>query len=259
MPEGCDVYTNSSHTRALQCENNCDIYGNTYTVGNSYVTNHGTLHGAQNETGTSPVADPYAGLPVPSTSMACTSNTVITAKTSATSSITPGVYCAGIDVASNKTLTMAPGTYYIKAKFNMAGNSTLNAYGVTIVLLGDLCVGTGTCVKEKGLGNNVTVNLEAPTEGVYAGVALYAVGTGTTIKMQEFSNNVDLNVVGAFYAPHHKFAFHNNAQFNPAMCAQVVAKVVVFENNADMGVDCDGTGVKQIQGQHGNSHTSMVE
>jgi len=257
---GCDVYTNSSSASALQCDNNCDIFGNTYTVGGNAVTNHGTLHGDINDTGVSAATNPYAGLPVPTAaSLTCTSTTAITAKSPSPSTISPGVYCGGIDVAANKTLTMTPGTYYIKTKFNMAGNSTLNATGgVTIILLGDLCLGTGACIKEKGLGNNVTINLTAPTTGTYAGIAMYMVGTGTTTVLQEFSNNVDLNIQGVLYAPHHKFSFHNNAQFNNTLCAQVVSAMVSFENNADMGANCDNTGVQRIGGTDAGP-TEMVE
>lgn len=257
---GCDVYTNSSAANALQCDNNCDIYGNTYTVGGNSVTNHGTLHGETNETGVDIAANPYSVLPVPTAaSLTCTSTTAITAKSPSPSTIGPGVYCGGIDIAANKTLTMTPGVYYIKTKFNMAGNSTLNATGgVTIIILGDLCIGTGACAKEKGIGNNVTINLEAPTSGTYAGVALYMVGTGSSLKLQEFSNNVDLNVQGVIYAPHHKLSFHNNAQFSSGLCAQVVASVVSFENNADMGTECADTGVRQIGGDT-STETVMVE
>lgn len=255
--DDCNVYTNSSNAAALLCDNNCDIAANTYTVGGTRVVNNGELSGAVNLTGVSPAADPYADLPVPNSStLTCTRTSLLTVSSNQT--ISPGVYCGGIKVNSNKTLTMQPGTYYFRSKFDLSGNSTLNATGgVTIILLDDLCLGNGGCRKEAGVGNNVRINLTAPTSGTYAGIALYAQGTANTY--QEFSNNVTLNIQGAIYAPGDRFYFHNNADFNPALCAQIVAYRVFFENNASIGTNCENAGVLEIQNGATSQSAHMVE
>lgn len=255
--DNCNVYTNSSHAAALLCDNNCDIAANTYTVGDTRVVNNGSLSGTINQTGVSPATDPYASLPVPSSAtLNCTRSTLLTVNSNQT--ISPGVYCGGLKVNANKTLTMQPGTYYFRSKFDLSGNSTLNATGgVTIVLLDDLCLGNGGCRKEAGVGNNVTINLNAPTSGTYAGIALYAQGTTNTY--QEFSNNVTLNIQGAIYAPGDRFYFHNNADFNPARCAQIVAFRVFFENNASIGTNCESAGTLEITNGATGQSAHMVE
>ena len=252
----CDVYTNSSHAKALKCENNCDISSDTFTVGGTYVTNHGTLHG-QNSTGVAATPNPYASLSAPDvSSMACTSTTAVTGGAHLT--INPGKYCGGINFTGNKTLTMTPGVYYIQSKFNLANNATLNALnGVTIILLGGICVGDGQCIREHGIGNSVVMNIEAPTSGPYSGVAIYAPGVAGVEKLQEFNNNVDLNIRGALYAPRDRFNFHNNAQFSVSYCTQIVSYRVWFENNADLGTNCTGAGVSAIGTGVGN--VIMVE
>ena len=256
VDDNCAVYTNSASSKGLLCDNNCTINSSTYTVGGNSVVNNGTLAGPENETGVTAAPDPYASVAVPaSSSLTCTQTAKLTVSTNQT--INPGVYCGGIDVKSNKTLTMNPGTYYVKKLFNMGGNSTLNADGVTIVLLDDACLGDGSCKKEKGLGNNITVNLTAPTTGNYAGIAIYAQGTKST--RQEFSNNATLNIQGALYAPGDTFTFHNNALFNNNLCSQVVASMVNFENNASMGTNCEDTGVKDITGPGNGKKTKLVE
>ena len=253
----CNIYTNSSHLAALSCDNNCDIAGNTYTVGGNRVTNNGSLSGEVNQTGVSAAVDPYRDLPVPDPStLACTRTTILNVSSNQT--ILPGVYCGGINVISNKTLTMSAGTYYVKTKFNMAGNSVLQATGgVTIVLLNDVCLGSGECRREKGIGNNVTINLTAPTTGDYAGIALLTQGTRNTY--QEFSNNVHLNIEGTIYAPGDSFYFHNNADFNSSLCAQLVAFRVNFENNASMGTNCETTGVRNIENGDSSQQARLVE
>lgn len=253
----CAVYTNSSSANALLCDNNCSIASDTYTVGGNLVTNHGTLAGKTNATGVPITPDPYASVPVPSSaSLPCTYTSTVTIKSNQV--INPGVYCGGINVNANNVLTLNPGTYYIKKFFNMGGNSVLQATdGVTLVLLDDACLGDGTCKKEKGLGNNITVNLTAPTSGTYAGIAIYAQGIKDTY--QEFNNNAALNIQGAIYAPGDSLNFHNNALFNSNMCAQIVAGRVYFENNATMGTDCANTGVNTIVGKGNGKKTKLVE
>ncbi|MEQ1499540.1 MAG: pilus assembly protein TadG-related protein [Novosphingobium sp.] len=254
----CAVYTNSASGSALLCSNNCNITSDTYTVGGNSVGGNSSLSGAINKTGIGAAPDPYASVPVPSSaSMTCTATALLNIASSTT--INPGVFCGGIAVGAGKVLTMSPGTYYIKKKFNMGSASTLNATGgVTIVLLDDACLGDGTCIKEKGLLDNITINLTAPTTGTFAGIALYA--QGTTMTRQEFSNNVALNIQGALYAPGDLFSFHNNSLFSNAKCAQVIGRRVNFENNATMGSNCDNTGVKQIVGPGGGpTKTKLVE
>ena len=134
---------------------------------------------------------------------------------------------------------------------------SLRRSGVTIVLLDDACLGDGTCKKEKGIGNNVTLNITAPTTGTYKGIALYAQGTKNT--RQEFSNNVYLNIQGALYAPGDTFYFNNNATFDNTLCAQVVSNQVVFENNATMGTECDTAGVEKIGGNGAAKKSKLVE
>lgn len=253
----CAVYTNSSNANALLCDNNCSIASDTYTVGGDLVTNHGTLAGKNNATGVPITPDPYASVPVPSSaSLPCTYANAVTIKSN--QSINPGVYCGGINVNANNVLTLNPGTYYIKKFFNMGGNSVLQATsGVTLVLLDDACLGDGTCTREKGLGNNITVNLTAPTSGIFAGIAIYAQGVKDTY--QEFSNNAALNIQGAIYAPGDSINFHNNALFNSNMCAQIVSGRVFFENNATMGTDCANAGVNAIVGKNNGKKTKLVE
>lgn len=257
VDDQCSIYTNSASSSALQCTNNCSIASDTFTVGGFSVANNGSLAGKTNKTAMAATPDPYASRTVPSSSgMTCTQTAKLSVNANMT--INPGVYCGGIDVAANNTLTMNAGTYYVKKLFNFGGNSKLEATsGVTIVLLDDACLGDGTCKKEKGIGNNVTLNITAPTTGTYKGIALYAQGTKNT--RQEFSNNVYLNIQGALYAPGDTFYFNNNATFDNTLCAQVVSNQVVFENNATMGTECDTAGVEKIGGNGAAKKSKLVE
>jgi Flp pilus assembly protein TadG len=255
----CAVYTNSNAANALSCSNNCYIQSDTYTVGgqaagtsvSSGLLGVGTTAAPRvHKTGQNNVPDPYGAL-VPPTATTLPPGTVTRIALATATSLLPGYYPAGINSTVN-ALTLQPGTYYIGTKFKIKNGATVTADGtggVTIILMNGLCVGnmnsSGVCNVEGGL-NGVTLNLKAPTTGTYAGIAMYAPGT-TTSKLQEFHNSVHLNVQGALYFPKDHFSIHNNGSFSSALCAQVVANTSHFENNANMGTVCTGTGVATIR------------
>jgi Flp pilus assembly protein TadG len=252
----CDVYTNSNHAQALRCTNNCIIRSDTFTVGGVSTTGGGSLLGATNATGVAGATNPYASLTQPDVSATpCTTSTTVTT----TSTINPGRYCGGINLSGNRTLTMTPGVYLIHSRFNFASGAVLNALnGVTIILMDGICVGTGGCAREAGIKSSVTLNIEAPTSGPYSGIAIFSPGVTGTERLQEFSDNVTMNIRGALLAPNDRWNFHNNALFNASICTQIIGSRVWFENNANMGTDCAGTGTSPIGGTPGGGRASLV-
>lgn len=235
----CTIYSNSSSSSSLDCNNNCTITSATYAVGGHRAYNNGYLRGSTNATGVPPAADPYAnvsaGNPGP-----CTRTTTVTG-----GSITPGHYCGGINVNST-TLNMASGVYYIDAKFAVQNSAILNANppgGVTIIVNGTYCIGLGDCQPGDGIGNNATLNITAQSSGPYAGIAIFGPRNSTPSVMQEFTNNSVNNIQGAIYFPSQTVTFNNNANFNTALCTQVIADKVHMQNNANPSTNCGGTGV----------------
>ena len=84
-------------------------------------------------THTSPVADPYVRLEVPSYP-GCT-RTRYRLDERKTETISPGIYCGGIEVAGGATLSLDPGTYILdRGNFAVSGNGTVKGTGVTLVL-----------------------------------------------------------------------------------------------------------------------------
>lgn len=267
----CEIYTNSNHPSALGCYNNCTIKGDTFTVGGYYKS--GTMSGT-NKTGQAAVANPYASLTAPTTSslsaMACAnSNALVRSGSGATTTISPGRYCKGINfTGAGKTLVMQAGTYYVETIFNVGTGATLNATaGVTIILVGNYCQGdtNNTCQHpDEGIGNTANINITAPTTGTYAGIAMFY--SSTTYRQHAFANNANLHIQGALYAPNQKLAFNNNSTFDSAKCTKVVSLRVTINNNGNMSANCTGTGVKTIgdtttvtPGTSSTTPSSMVE
>jgi hypothetical protein len=145
-----------------------------------------------------------------------------------------------LNYSNNVTLNLAQGVYYIDTQLSLQNNVIVNANtGVTLVINGNYAI---------NLGNNVTINITAPTSGPTAGVAIASIRTATASVTQLFSNNAILNLTGAIYFPNQTVQFDNNSTINTAKCGQLVARIIQLQNNANLKNDCAGTGVLPITG-----------
>jgi Flp pilus assembly protein TadG len=271
----CALFTNSNHASALGCYNNCTVASNTYTVGGVY--NAGSMTGT-NYTNQTAVADPYRTLTTPTTAKegSCLTSTKVVAGSGATTTISAGRYCGGIDFkGSGKTLVMNAGTYYVESIFNIGTGATLNATaGVTIVIIGSYCLGdTNNTCQHPDEGIAGTFNVTAPTSNTssttgdtnnYKGVALYM--SNSTYRQHQFANGSTINVQGTLYAPAQKFSFNNNSTISSSKCMKIVSLRLTINNNGQMRNNCTGTGVSTIgdttsttAGSTTTYPTSMVE
>lgn len=233
----CGVGVNSSSNSALVLENNAAIYGPVSVVGQYSLGGGARLYyqtPPYPKQGADPFTDPYAGV-----SLSATGATARTQPTGCTTcSLQPGRYAQGLNYTNGQTLNLAAGVYYIDTRFNLGNFATLNATsGVTIVVNGNYAI---------SVGNNVTLNLVAPTSGATAGIAMASIRTATSSVTQSFSNNAIMNLTGAFYFPNQILLFDNNSTINTPTCGQMVARMVSIQNNANLKTTCAGTGVSQV-------------
>src|SRR4051812_320717 len=216
----CSVYDDSSDTSAL-------VNGGSATIDALSVNVVGQISGGAGITtsqgvhvGISPIADPYADVVMP-TPGACDYNNK-TYKTTIT--IDPGVYCNGIQLNAGAVVTMNPGIYFIdRGSLQMAGGSTLQGDGVTIIFTSS----TGNNYADATINGGATLAITAPTTGPTAGIAIFgdrSMPTSTTFKFNGGDNQV---LGGAVYVPHGtlQYAGGNNANTN---CTQIIADTVTF-------------------------------
>ena len=129
------------------------------------------------QTGYHYTADPYASASYPSYS-GCDQHNY---STHSTVTISPGVYCGGMDLKSSASVTLNPGMYYLDGgSLSMSGQSTLKGTGVTLVFTSS----SGNYATANITGG-ATVSLTAPTSGPTSGIALFGdrnMPAGTTFK-----------------------------------------------------------------------------
>lgn len=236
----CGIYSNSAHNRtSVACGNvtgngngangNCTINASVYAAG--AVGGSGGVQGTlvQNSTLPSGFDNPYPGATAPSGSD-CTYNVT------------------NLAVGSSQ---LAAGTYCISGALSFT-NTDINAprSNVTLILLNGATLNT--------IPNNVHINIDAPTSGKYADIAIMSLKTGTL----DFTNGnngngtqVTFHVRGAIYAPNAALSFTGGTQFDPTMCTQLIGSTVAIGLHANMGSNCPGPG----SGSAGSPSISLVE
>jgi len=231
----CGVGVNSNSSSALILQNNAAIFGPVSVVGDWSLANNASLP-------TDPVpknhaaasTDPYATVPLQAAGPC-----VNPPASASIVNLTANHYCK-LNYSNNVTLNLAQGVYYIDTQLSLQNNVIVNANtGVTLVINGNYAI---------NIGNNVTINITAPTSGPTAGLAIASIRTATASVTQLFSNNAILNLTGAIYFPNQTVQFDNNSTINTAKCGQLIARIIQLQNNANLKNDCAGTGVLPITG-----------
>lgn len=232
----CGVAINSSASDALQVMNNAAVYGPVQVTGGWYLANNGILQNPHNVSGAAPATDPYAGVSI-GTVPACTGQSGTT-NVKQVVSLTPGHFCAGINLKNTSTANLAAGTYYIDQQLNLGPNATLNAtHGTTLVINGNYAL---------TFSNNSVINVTAPSSGNFSGIAMYSSRTATASIIQDFNNNVTANVVGAMYFPNQIVNFAPGTQIGTTVCTQVIARIIRIYNNAYLNNNCTGIGTEPV-------------
>ena len=189
------------------------------------------------QTGYHYTADPYASASYPSYS-GCDQHNY---STHSTVTISPGVYCGGMDLKSSASVTLNPGIYYLDGgSLSMSGQSTLKGTGVTLVFTSS----SGNYATANITGG-ATVSLTAPTSGPTSGIAIFGdrnMPAGTTFK---FAGGDAQTVSGVVYLAKGALQWAGNSSASDK-CTQIVADTIQMVGTSALQVDCKGYDVKMI-------------
>ena len=243
----CSIYDNSGDSSGLSAGGSSAISSlAAYVVGGISGSSHFTTTQGVH-TGSQAAADPYSNVPLPTYS-GCDNNN-LTIKN--TQTISPGVYCGGLQLNAGADVTMQPGIYIMDGgSLQISGGATLTGTGVTIVFTSH----TGSNYASATINGGATVNLTAPTSGTYAGIVFYGdrnMPTGTTFKFNGGSGQV---VGGAVYVPSGALQYAGGAVAS-ASCTQVIGDTVTFVGNSVLANNCSSFGTTSI----GNANSTLVE
>jgi hypothetical protein len=235
---GCSLYDNSNNASALTVGGSAKLSARSIGVAGGVSGDDGITTTEGIATGISPVPDPYSDVAIPFFS-GCDHNN-FTAKTTIT--ISPGVYCGGMQLNAGANVTLEPGIYYIdRGSLSINGNATLTGDGVTLIFTSSTMSNWPTAT----INGGATINLKPPTTGPTAGIVMFGdrnIPVGTPFK---FNGGASQNLGGAVYFPTGAVTFAGG-QGASTSCTQLIADTVSFTGNSNLAIDCSAYGTKPL-------------
>lgn len=178
----CGIFVNSSSNTAMQVSGNVTVTANPIQVVGNY-TAIGNVTISPVATGAAASANPFTSLAVPPFAGCTFTNYTRTGNGSLV--LTPGTYCGGISITGNHAVQFSAGTYVLYGGgMQFSGNiAPIVGSGVTFFNSGN---GSTYPYRALNLAGNVSLNLSAPTSGLYSGLLF----------MQDPLNTLAANIVG---------------------------------------------------------------
>lgn len=244
---GCSLYINSPSAAALSVNGNAaKIKPKTaYIVGGRDDKHNGLQPANGINTGVTPLIDPYKNVAVPAFS-GCNQNNYKPKGNEKIEAGASGVYvfCGGLKMSGNPSLTLGPGTYIIDSgDFDIQNGSLTATSGTTIILTKSP---GKACATSKITGG--TINIVAPSSGNLAGIAIYKDRTCINHDKDDdkVAGNATLNITGAIYFPEQYVEFAGGSSAGGAICTQLVAWRIKFTGNSGFQNNCAGTGTRKL-------------
>ena len=240
---GCDLRNASGEAGSTELLGGASLSARNIFLSGGYTLAAGAVMSASRSltTHTSPVADPYSRLEVPSYP-GCT-RTRYRLDQQKVETISPGVYCGGIEVTERATLHLVPGTYILdRGDFVVDGNSTVSGTGVTLILTSRTRSNYGAIDFHAGS----TIELTAPAPGAAVGIPGIAIWVDGAVPATSdtFGGGSTQNVNGAIYLPG-RWVKYSGGSPSAGRCSQLIAQAVTFTGNSYFRHDCIGAGLSE--------------
>jgi hypothetical protein len=195
----CDLHNASGEAESTELLGGTSLRARNIFLSGGYTLAAGAVMTASRylTTHTSPVADPYFRLEVPSYPGCTRSHYRLDQQK--TETISPGVYCGGIEVAG-ATLHLDPGTYILdRGDFVVGANGTVSGTDVTLILTSRTSSNYGAIDFHAGS----TIELTAPARPAAAGIPGSAIWVDGNVPATSdtFGGGSTQNVNGALYLP----------------------------------------------------------
>ncbi len=253
----CSMMSNSPSPNSAVAKGSATVkIKSVAAVGGIQQSNNWTVDSYQPYT--SPLTDPFANInPLPSemkcakqggSPVALDENTNVA---SANDGQGNAANCfTSLSVGANKTLTLPAGTYYLNGG-GMDVKGTLNCTGCTIIMT-NTSTATNATIGDIRANAGANMNINAPTTGKYAGIAIYQDrrATNTSNKINGHSASI---INGAIYFPNSTIDY-NGTGTTTAVCTMFVGKNLSFSGNSSTsnkfkkGSECGAFGLPTITG-----------
>src|SRR6266508_6046178 len=190
------VVVNSTSSNAISLGGGATLAADYIRVSGGVRAPSGAIMPAP-QTGQTPTADPYLGLPAPSTTgMEIFTNMKIS---KGVATLRPGVYDGGIEISGDKTdVTIMPGTYYLRGGGLRISGGTVRGTGV--FFYNTLSTQKKPTCGPIDLSGEAAVSLEATRIGDRAGLLVHQ-DAGCSTKISLSGGSAIQSLFGTVYAP----------------------------------------------------------
>jgi hypothetical protein len=228
MPK-CNLVSDSSATSSLSVSGSPSVTVNgAIAVGG--INANSELVDNENISGAPAVANPYAGLSVPSKGSWGSKQSDNGA---ATVTLSPGWYSNGLHITANRVVTLNPGVYYIDGaggNLQIDSGAVVTGTGVTFVLTSS--TGKGNSYPSVSINGSSSINITAPSSNS----ALGSDSSGVVIFEDPkasgnlyITGNSSTYLGGAIVAPSMAISFSGTGFSGSAQnCTQIIGDTVTF-------------------------------
>lgn len=235
----CGLRVNSSAGDAMHVESGACIDALSIGVVGGYS---GSCTTPEPETGIGAFEDPLGHLTAP-TYGACDHNGLVTVEEEQTATLSPGVYCGGIKVGENASVTFQAGQYVVTGTgLKIEEGATARGEQVMFYFT-DGTGGWGSLLVE----DDTTLELSAPASGPYAGIALFQDPATPASERMLIEDVSSAFIDGTIYAPSIQFWLETDGSLD--LSGLLVADTLTFETSAALnhtgggGVVAGGRGI----------------
>ncbi|MCB1535663.1 MAG: hypothetical protein KDJ44_13285 [Rhodoblastus sp.] len=186
---GCQVVADSIAADGVSITNGAQMQSGRLCASGGAKADSSSSYAPTPQTDCPAIADPLAGLPAPAVGACTFTNYKVT---SGSQSLTPGVYCGGIEVGSSAAVNLLPGTYVLKdGGLTVKSNGSLSGNDVTLYFSG-----SGSTIDVKA---DSTISLTAPSTGTYAGILMFEDRNAPLHQTHRFESRNAPNLLGTIY------------------------------------------------------------
>lgn len=231
LTSSCGIYVDSDSTTALGSNGGGTISATEYDVVGGVNTHYALTPSAN--TGVSPAPDPLANLPVPATAPYTCDYYNYSASNWSNPTLSPGVYCGGINVGNN-TYTLTAGNYILVGGglSTQSSNSTINGTNVFFYNTFGATTNQGTMTYSPiSISANSNVSLTAPNSGTYAGI-LFFEDRNAPANSDTYGGGSNAVYQGTIYAKNAAVTLYGNSAVNTAYTILVADTISLVGTSA---------------------------
>lgn len=226
------VIVDSSTSSALSATGGATMTATGIGVVGGYSDSGGASINPTPVTGVSPVQDPLAALPAPSYG-SCDYNNYSVGN-GAVVSLSPGVYCGGMQLGGGATVSLNPGTYVLNGGgMTVSNGAAVSGSGVTFYNT----AGSGQTFAPVNVGGGGTINLNAPTSGTYEGILFFQDRSINSTATNVIDGGSNLTINGAVYIPDGALNFSGGS--STTAYTILIADQLALSNGTDTVVNAD--------------------